>query len=562
MVTAVLLLLFLLLLVVGQWQSTSTGAQIQVPMFYDLHYLFPRAWTQAQEVPGVPEAAPLAFYGANSVSQSFISGADQLTMLEVWLAGDPDTAVSATLSTAEGQHYQAEIPLSAGRAGRLYSLQFPPIADAEGRRFTLRLSAPEATFEQPVVTHTVGGDKLGGVLLLNEYGRPGNLQLYSYVTGAAFFDALGEQLLPDLFRLRLQQFKSAPFKGNLFVILFVAMLLLSGLFLFWARPSGQKASSAVGWLLAGLFASFLLWQLGDGRLQLPLFAQMIVMEEKEPFVAITPKEIRIANDMITTLWTAERLPEERFIETTTLAERLPAIRVPAQSQLVYTLDVPLNGRLRLAIQSEKGTELLYKITFNGQELFAERVGDELQWVELPLTPFGGQGGRLTLRTEPLTGSSNGYWIMPQILTEADWLLNGLPADAQPTTYQLGEDVSLNGYKIEAGEGNEVAVTLFWQTKRPLTTNGTIFIHALDANGEILAQQDAQPVQNSYPLTVWPTDLLIADTHTLTLPDDASVASFAVGLYDPVDFTRWPIWDALGSLLADGRILLPITEQTP
>ncbi|NJN54634.1 MAG: hypothetical protein HC804_07675, partial [Anaerolineae bacterium] len=84
---------------IGRWQATSTGAQVQVPMFYDAHYLFPRPWTQQQEVPGVPAPFPVGFYGNNTISQPFVSGADDLEMVAVWLAGAEDTAVQAILTT-------------------------------------------------------------------------------------------------------------------------------------------------------------------------------------------------------------------------------------------------------------------------------------------------------------------------------------------------------------------------------------------------------------------------------------------------------------------------------
>lgn len=72
--TAVLLLILAIFLLVGKWRSTSTGPQVQVPMFYDAHYLFPRPWTQAQEAPGVPAPFPVAFT-AKTPSPSPLSAA-------------------------------------------------------------------------------------------------------------------------------------------------------------------------------------------------------------------------------------------------------------------------------------------------------------------------------------------------------------------------------------------------------------------------------------------------------------------------------------------------------
>ena len=108
-ITAVLLILLLFFLGIGRWRSTATGPQVQAPMFYDAHYLYPRPWTQAQEAPGVPAPFPLAFYGDNTLSQSFISGADELSMVEVWLQGPPDGRVTLTLSDDTGPLYTGAV---------------------------------------------------------------------------------------------------------------------------------------------------------------------------------------------------------------------------------------------------------------------------------------------------------------------------------------------------------------------------------------------------------------------------------------------------------------------
>ena len=95
-VLLIILVLVIVLLSAGWWRSTGVGAQVQVPMFYDAHYLFPRPWTQEQEAPGVPEPAPVsALFGPNMVTQGFIAGADNLTMVDVWIAGPAGSVESS-----------------------------------------------------------------------------------------------------------------------------------------------------------------------------------------------------------------------------------------------------------------------------------------------------------------------------------------------------------------------------------------------------------------------------------------------------------------------------------
>ncbi|MFO7683411.1 MAG: hypothetical protein R6X34_25535, partial [Chloroflexota bacterium] len=328
-------------------------------------------------------------------------------------------------------------------------------------------------------------------------------------------------------------------------------------FLVLARPAGQNAGRAVGWTLAGLLAGLLVWQVGWGRVQIPLLDRAVKMTAAvETAVPPSGQDLRIVNDLALILWTADRQPEERFIETAVVGD-YPAIVVPADSELGYALDLPQNGRLWVGAQVKDPGQLRYTIFFNDTELASQVVGPETAWLDVDLSPFAGQGGRLRLVTEPVSGQPHGYWFRPQILAQTDWLLSDLPETAQSAGHRLGEDVVLAGYTVEPTGENEVEVTLYWRAERPLRQNATVFIHLLDAQGNLIAQDDSQPVRNSYPLSIWPTGVFIADRHTLSLPANADPAHLAVGLYHPSDFTRWPVANPDGSADPDSRALLEI-----
>ena len=100
---------------------------------------------------------------------------------------------------------------------------------------------------------------------------------------------------------------------------------------------------------------------------------------------------------------------------------------------------------------------------------------------------------------------------------------------------------------------------FWE--RPLTQNATVFVHALDAAGELTVQSDSQPVQNSYPLTSWPAGMIIADSHQLVWPSDVPLNQIAVGLYNPTTLVRYPVQNRDGTLDQNGQALLPV-PRTP
>ncbi len=564
-IPVLLFLALLLLLAFGQWRTTAAGPQVQVPMFYDAHYLYPRPWTQAQAAPGVPDPFPVAFYGANAISQSFISSVDRLTAVETWLRAPAYGRVLVALADETGLLYSGQVDFGERSSGQYHRFTFLPISNAKGREFTLILTAPEATAGAPAIARVVGGDRLGGPLRLNEFQRPGNLELRTYAPDRAALDALAEQLLPAVFRLRLQQYKPEPFKGNLFATLLAFSLALTGLFLVLARPVGTSWQAAVFWLLTGLLALFLVWQIGSGRVWLPFPWQAArLAAAPSPAATVSAQtpisdDYRITHDLTAVLWTAERLPEKRFV-TTELAD-YPAIRVPTDSALEYALDVPRNGRFRAGVQLAGEGALRFVVTFNGQ-VWAETAvaaADSLQWLEADLAPWQGQGGILRLTTEPLAGAPGGLWLMPQLLARMDWLLVELPARATPVHYLYDNGVTLAGYTIEPMQpqpGDRVEVTLYWRGERRLRQNAIVFLHALNQDGKLVSQSDSQPVQNSYPLTNWSPDVLIADAHTFTWPAGA-LTQLAVGLYDPVTMVRWPVTDPDGVPVPDNQAILPV-----
>ncbi|HIE53996.1 MAG TPA: hypothetical protein EYP90_02245, partial [Chromatiaceae bacterium] len=427
--------------------------------------------------------------------------------------------------------------LDEGWGGGWYRLAAPKINEAEGQTFWLTLAAPEATAENPAVTRVVGGDRLGGAMRLNEYGRPGNLQLRTYVSGLSAPDAILEQTIPDLFRQRLRQYKPALLKGELFAVLLGVTAVLTLIYLVLARPAGQSWGTALGWMAAGLLAGFLLWQAVSGRIRLPLSA--IPLQETTVSPLPISNNLRVVNDMTTALWTSRREPEERFFDTA-VRQNQPAILAPADSRIGYALDVPPNGRFRAGIAAEGG-QVRYAVLFNGAELAVGQAQAEPVWLDVDLSPYAGQAGRLELVTEVISGQPQGYWLQPQLLARADWLLAEPPPQMLPAGYRLGEDVELVGYTVEPLPENQVAVTLYWRGLRPLTEQATVFVHGLDESGQTIAQHDGQPVQNSYPLPVWPPGQIIADQHVLTLPADSpGLTTLAIGLYDPVTLTRWPV----------------------
>lgn len=577
-IAGLLALLLLVLIRIGWWQGTAVGPQVQVPMFYDAHYLFPRAWTQEQEAPGVPEDAPLAFYGPNRVSQPFISGMDNLAVIEVWLAGEPDQIVAISVTSDEGEVFSGEQPLFKGIPGGYYQFTFPAVANSKGRQFLFTMSAPGAVVEEPVVTRTVGGDRLGGSLHLNEYNRPGNLALASYARGSPgqwWVSAVGEQIFPAIFRLRLQQYKPEFFKGNFFLLVLVFTVVLSIVYLFLARPQKRPSvtnlQSALGWTLVIILGLFLLWQIGTGRVKLPIFQDAAVLAADEQVLALAPppgSANRLIDDIISDLWTLDREPEARFTQTE-LINGLPAVRVPQDSSITANIDVAPGSILGGGVLAKGKGELGFNLRVNGESVYTQELTaasdpqvQDIVWFDVDLSPWAGQPATVELLTSSDSRDLEGLWIMPQILNSSPWLLSDLPESVKllPELYQFGESAALIGESLDRQNyraGDTVLVDLFWRSLQRTDQYAKVFVHLLDPEGNLIAQQDGQPVQNAYPLPNWQPGAIIQDSHVLSLPANLLPGEYQlrVGLYDPETLQRWVVTAANGSNYPDDAVLL-------
>jgi hypothetical protein len=76
--------------------------------------------------------------------------------------------------------------------------------------------------------------------------------------------------------------------------------------------------------------------------------------------------------------------------------------------------------------------------------------------------------------------------------------------------------------------------LYWQADGRLDTPFTVFNHLVNENGELVAQQDGMPANNSLPTTCWQPGEIITDTHHITLKPEIPPGTYTLlaGLYHP------------------------------
>ena len=97
-----------------------------------------------------------------------------------------------------------------------------------------------------------------------------------------------------------------------------------------------------------------------------------------------------------------------------------------------------------------------------------------------------------------------------------------PQPAQAVEATFDQAVALPGFDLSPAElqpGQPLAVTLYWQSLAPLDQDYTVFLQLLGPAGEVYAQQDKAPLAGAAPTSTWTPGEIIADTYTLSLPEN-------------------------------------------
>lgn len=121
-------------------------------------------------------------------------------------------------------------------------------------------------------------------------------------------------------------------------------------------------------------------------------------------------------------------------------------------------------------------------------------------------------------------------------------IGGPPAEAVPPgppqtarADQFGSAIKLAGYSVtRSADGQAVALDLHWQAIASPGQDYTLFIHVLDAAGNVVAQADAPP---AYPTSLWSAGETVFDSRALPPPETGRIR---LGWYDPVSGIRLPV----------------------
>ncbi len=105
---------------------------------------------------------------------------------------------------------------------------------------------------------------------------------------------------------------------------------------------------------------------------------------------------------------------------------------------------------------------------------------------------------------------------------------------------FGEGISLIGYDLVPG--NPLEMVLYWESQAAVPESYDVFVHLIDAAGEIVAQADRKPVNGLAATDVWQPGDIVRDPMEIQLPDNLPAGAYGLrlGVYLKENGQRLPV----------------------
>jgi hypothetical protein len=172
-------------------------------------------------------------------------------------------------------------------------------------------------------------------------------------------------------------------------------------------------------------------------------------------------------------------------------------------------------------------------------------------------------GSLTTGTHTLKLSLPGCelatWAIDVVAPDRTW---SLPEDFVALE---GEDTTLGGVlrlastrglDADVAPGDVVDLVLAWEALAEITVPYRVFVHVVDDQGTIIAQNDGEPVGWTRPTTGWAIGEIVIDGRPLRIPGDADAGVYEVraGVYDATSRVRLATGSGEDALLLGELVL--------
>jgi 4-amino-4-deoxy-L-arabinose transferase-like glycosyltransferase len=180
--------------------------------------------------------------------------------------------------------------------------------------------------------------------------------------------------------------------------------------------------------------------------------------------------------------------------------------------------------------------------------------------DLPLPPALPPGeyrlvvGLSTLAQAPLKVAGNDQLPLAMVTTIDRPHVFEPPTPQIELTVNFSDQARLVGLDLpetQVKAGEQFSLTLYWQAITTFDRSWKVFVHLLDAEDQIISQQDQIPGAGQFPTTGWLPGEYLTDAYILFIPADAPPGQYwlEIGLYDVNDSPRLPVVEG-GEIIGD------------
>lgn len=112
----------------------------------------------------------------------------------------------------------------------------------------------------------------------------------------------------------------------------------------------------------------------------------------------------------------------------------------------------------------------------------------------------------------------------------------IPPISHPADVNLGDEVTFLGYDLASQEvesSGEIEITLYWQRRRPLDTDYSVYVRLVNGVRHVWGAQDSGPLWGTMPTSFWQEGMVVADRRRLqVLPGTPpGIYEIEIGMYD-------------------------------
>jgi hypothetical protein len=198
-----------------------------------------------------------------------------------------------------------------------------------------------------------------------------------------------------------------------------------------------------------------------------------------------------------------------------LGYQLPRAAVRQNQRFELTLlwysDLPFSGPLKISL----GDETLLEAPLSVEQALVQKLTLRVP-AEMP-------AGKYTLQVNV----GGGAFSLTELEVLAVARTFNVPSSATQAAVDLEDKMRVAGYELTPGQVTRLKI--YWQALSPMETDYTVFVHVLDASGQIVRQVDAQPQAGAYPTSLWLTREVVKDEYSFELAPGNYL--LALGLYE-------------------------------